>query len=60
MTISDAQPGDIYLDPSGMLWRIVAAGPAISAQEVDGVAGRRALINDPIWHGWQRVFRRAA
>lgn len=37
--IADAQPGDIYADPSGKLWRIldVVAEPTIVAEEVEGV-----------------------
>lgn len=38
MTISDAEPGDIYIDASGKLWRITAVyrEPTVEAQEVEG------------------------
>lgn len=38
MSVHDAEPGDIYTDASGKLWRIVAIchQPTVDAEEVEG------------------------
>lgn len=38
MTIHDAEPGDIYVDARGKLWRIISTcrEPTVTAEEVEG------------------------
>lgn len=38
MSVNDAEPGDIYADHNGKLWRIIAIThqPTITAEEVEG------------------------
>lgn len=38
MSVHDAEPGDIYTDESGKLWRIIAVcrDPTVDAEEVEG------------------------
>jgi hypothetical protein len=38
MSVHDAEPGDIYADETGKLWRItmVCRDPAVEAEEVEG------------------------
>lgn len=43
MSIDDAEPGDIYADSNGKLWRILSVyrEPTVEAEEVEGI------LNDP-------------
>lgn len=38
VTINDAEPGDIYTDATGKLWRIISVcrEPTVEAEEVEG------------------------
>ena len=69
-TINDAQPGDIYIDANGKLWRIleVVREPTVTAEEVEGTLRdpnapinkiRRAQTTaDACWAGFTRIWRR--
>lgn len=38
MSVHDAEPGDIYVDLTGKLWRVIAVchQPTVTAEEVEG------------------------
>lgn len=63
MSVHDAKPGDIYVDASGKLWRVVGVfgEPSVIVQEVEP-----AVVESPVtqtggvsglmWHGFKRIY----
>jgi hypothetical protein len=70
MPVHDAEPGDIYVDDSGKLWRCVRP-PSVSFEEVEGQVKMDAsgawvthkqhcegALGGPLWNGWKRIWRK--
>lgn len=59
--IADAQPGDIYADPSGKLWRIldVVTEPTVVAEEVEGVLDDPSVPKMPLYTAAQGIANQA-
>ena len=59
----DAEPGDIYADKNGKLWRIMGMWrePVIIAEEIEPEGTERqkmtAGISGLLWEGFQHIFR---
>ncbi len=68
MSVHDAEPGDIYVDKDGKLWRVVGVckDPTVTVEEVEGSIGRHGRIQKDhqnggvgglMWAGFRRIFR---
>lgn len=65
MSVHDAEPGDIYVDSRGRLWRIVGTWhePVVIAEEIErhNATPQRqtAGVSGLLWHGFERIYRPA-
>jgi len=71
MTVHDAEPGDVYVDDSGKLWRCIRP-PKVSFEEVEATDAtmdcsgawvmqkqcREGALGDLMWNGWKRIWRK--
>lgn len=69
MSVRDAEPGDIYADFNGKLWRVTGtcSEPTVYVEEVEpfcGEAGsvwqkvrRSGGVSGLMWQGFKRIFR---
>lgn len=66
MSIRDAQPGDVYADHDGKLWRVVGTchEPTVIVREVERPAcatgpfeQRSGGVSGAMWNDWKRIFR---
>lgn len=63
--VRDAEPGDIYIDATGKLWRVVGVchEPTVIMKEIEtddrlNVHVRKTGgINGAMWNGWRRIWR---
>ncbi len=72
MTVHDAEPGDVYVDEAGKLWRCVSIcrEPTVTMDEVEvgdnnlavnGVPARARSsggVSGLMWNGWKRIWRK--
>jgi len=67
----DAEPGDIYVDDDGKLWRVVGVicEPSVTVEAVEHefiIGGapqfprRSGGITGHMWHDYQRIYRPSA
>lgn len=64
MSVHDAQPGDVYVDDAGKLWRVVGVcgEPTVIVEEVETKAPgdgtrRSGGVSGFMWHGFKRIHR---
>lgn len=64
MSVHDAELGDLYVDESGKLWRVVAlcGEPTVHVQEVesltpDSPVKRSGGVSGFMWSGYKRIHR---
>lgn len=63
MSVHDAQPGDIYADAQGKLWRVISvcAEPTVTVEEVEKLGQenvrRGGGVSGYMWYGFKRIFR---
>ena len=65
MSVHDAQPGDIYADSKGKLWRVVAdiGEPSVEVEEIEkggeypDKVTRSGGVSGYMWHGFKMIFR---
>jgi len=66
MTIHDAEPGDIYVDDSGKIWRCISIcpEPTVKFVEIEQTQGAQARLSRDggvsglMWKGWRRIWRK--
>lgn len=58
--IRTAQPGDLYTDITGNLWRIkeVIREPVVCAEPVEGGEAIELGADDKAFTGWKRLWRK--
>jgi hypothetical protein len=70
VSVHDAEPGDIYVDAEGKLWRVLwtCREPTVCLQAVENSAlfsgsppdsTRQGGISGQMWHGFKRIWRKA-
>jgi hypothetical protein len=65
MSVHEAEPGDVYVDENGKLWRVigVCGEPTVIVREIEPDAPesppvtRSGGVSGYMWHGWKRVHR---
>lgn len=64
MSVHDAKPGDLYVDGSGKLWRVVGVcgEPTVIVREVESAAPESPVqksggVSGFMWHGFKRIHR---
>lgn len=64
MSVHEAQPGDVYVDDKGKLWRVigVCGEPTVIVREIETVTPespvtRSGGVSGYMWHGWKRIHR---
>lgn len=64
MSVHDAQPGDIYADRDGKLWRVISicGEPTVCVQEIESITPetpvrRSGGVSGYMWGGFTRIFR---
>jgi hypothetical protein len=64
MSVHDAELGDLYVDGTGKLWRVIAlcGEPAVHFQEVemqtpDSPVRRSGGVSGLMWNGYKRIHR---
>ena len=62
MTVRSAEPNDIYVDPNGKLWRVIAliGEPSVRMREVETVTPDNPVervhgVSAPLWDGWRKL-----
>lgn len=58
--IRDATTGDIYVDQSGKLWRVVGRydEPVVCVKAIEGdQTETQGGISGCMWEGWKRIHR---
>ena len=66
MSVHDAQPGDVYVDAGGKLWRCVGTcqEPTAIFEEIEPRHFNLALerksggVGGLMWNGWKRIWRK--
>lgn len=66
MSVHDAQPGDVYADANGKLWRVFAVigEPSVEMEEIEKSGEypdrvtRSGGVSGYMWNGYKRIFRR--
>ena len=64
MSVHDAEPGDIYVDESGKLWRCIATcnEPTCTFEEIEPTGGsgwkerKGGGLSGLMWNGWKRIY----
>jgi hypothetical protein len=69
VSVHDAEPGDIYVDAEGKLWRVLwtCREPTVCLQAVEppptllsnGSQQRQGGISGQMWHGFKRIWQKA-
>lgn len=64
MSVHDAEPGDVYVDAAGKLWRVVSicGEPTVTVQEVETLTPTNEVrksggVSGYMWHGFRRIHR---
>lgn len=64
VAMNDPEPGDIYVDHDGKLWRVVGVcgEPTVHMQEVETTSPespvrREGGVSGYMWNGFKRIFR---
>lgn len=64
MSVHDAQPGDVYVDEAGKLWRVIAicGEPTVNVQEVETTTPENPVrrsggVSGLMWSGFKRIHR---
>lgn len=64
MSVRDAEPGDVYVDARGKLWRVVGVchEPSVTVQEIEFTPMQSARqqgggVSGLMWNGFTRIFR---
>jgi len=62
--IVDVEPGDVYADDNGKLWRVVGVfhEPSVSMEEIEHTVPDNPLrvtggMSGLMWHRFRRIFR---
>ena len=64
MSVHDAELGDLYVDETGKLWRVMmlCGEPTVHVQEVETLTPgspvtRSGGVSGFMWHGYKRIHR---
>jgi hypothetical protein len=65
MSVHEAEPGDLYVDHDGKLWRVVSVcgEPTVTVEEVENPSPRHPPVrrsggvSGGMWMGWKRIHR---
>lgn len=64
MSVHDAEPGDVYVDKEGKLWRVMGTchEPTVQVAEIERTVPERPVtlrggISGLMWDGFKRIYR---
>lgn len=64
MSVHEAEPGDVYVDAHGKLWRVMGTckEPTVTVVEIEPYDTRKPIrknggVSGLMWNGFKRIYR---